>query len=263
MHTDEFEELRRAFLAAYEQPNHVGFRLEAYPVFADKPEAEWKQRECVRIAMIPIPFKRSRAEYCNIYASADKGSKPFLKLCKDLGNRAGSRLPDDVRREIQESVSPHAVPPVDGLSWWLTLLFLEVYPDISDSAIGEFEDGSRSMLLGSFFHRSAQVIVQYRLNQAEHLDGNDPPDHIEECLEHQPLKLYRFLRQRTQWTTFDTLLEQPGIWRETRNPDHDPKPAVVRALKRLRTCLNECDAPLHLDIRTTEQRTKLICTTDK
>lgn len=65
-------------------------------------------------------------------------------------------------------------------------------------------------------------------------DDADAADPIAECLDGQSLKLYYFLRERRHWTTYKTLADKEGFWRQA-----DPSDQTVhRSLRRLQTSLN-------------------------
>ncbi len=70
------------------------------------------------------------------------------------------------------------------------------------------------------------------------------PDHIhdpiEDALTGQALKLYRFLKGRSHFTSFDTLREKVGCWQK----DDVSDDTIKRALERLSVKLSHIDAPI-------------------
>lgn len=73
-----------------------------------------------------------------------------------------------------------------------------------------------------------------------------PPDLIDDALSDQPLKIYRFMRDRKNWTSYDTLAAQEQFWRgEGEKSDR----TVRRALKRLQDELNQLEFHVTVALR--------------
>lgn len=79
-------------------------------------------------------------------------------------------------------------------------------------------------------------------------------DPVEEALGGQLLKIYLFLRGRSHFTSYGTLLEYEDLWRNSREADDG---TVHRALKRLQDALTAIGLGTTLHISHTTRRVKL------
>ena len=104
------------------------------------------------------------------------------------------------------------------------------------------------------------MLLEWSLAEVKSL-FDDPPrsaydgicDEIEINLTGQSLKLFRFLKKRRGLAEFNTLRERDSFWRK--NPPEDG--AIETALKRMRTDLNELNAPFDLHVFQSETLDKL------
>jgi hypothetical protein len=101
-----------------------------------------------------------------------------------------------------------------------------------------------------------------RRNDREQIDtlemiGNtkttDDLDTIEESINGQKLRLFRFLRSKKHWTGYETLAAIEGVWREADVSDD----AIVKAVKRLNESLLESAYTIEIK----DRRVKLVCLT--
>lgn len=83
---------------------------------------------------------------------------------------------------------------------------------------------------------------------------SEDDDPIEDVLSGQPLKLYRFLKSRRHWTSYDSLMAESEFWQKP-----DPLDATInKALRRLQKELNSIEmSRIILEIHDKERRTKL------
>ena len=103
----------------------------------------------------------------------------------------------------------------------------------------------------------SRLVAKFEAEQE--ITPTDPPpkepvlSEVSDDLTGQALMLYRFLKGR-QWTSYDTLRDQSGLWRN----DELTGETILKALKRLQAKLNAVDTPVVLEIANTTRRAKLL-----